>query len=140
MGIWDIVAGPILKIIDKVIPDPAAKAQAQIQLLQLQQAGEFKQMESDLQLALGQMDINKVEAASGNKYASSWRPTVGYICCAGLVYTFLLQPMLPWVAHLFGSAVPSLPALDGNTLMTLLGGMLGIGGMRSFEKAKGVAA
>jgi hypothetical protein len=82
---------------------------------------------------------DQTETSSGSLYASSWRPTVGYACVAGLIYSFLVQPLLPWFAALFGKQVPPLPELDTSVLMTLLLGMLGIGGMRSFDKSKGTS-
>lgn len=128
------------KIIDRLWPDPAQRDAAKLELFKLQQSGELAQLAADTDLAKAQIAVNAAEAASGNAYASSWRPTVGYVCVAGLCYTFLLQPLLPWFATLFGATVPPLPALDTNVLMTLLLGMLGIGGMRTAEKVKGVAS
>ena len=125
------------KLIDKFFPNPEDKVKAQLELMKMQQTGELAQLAADVDLAKGQMTINATEAASGNTYASSWRPTVGYTCVAGLGYTFLLQPLLPWFAALLGASVPPLPMLDTNVLMTLLLGMLGIGGMRSFDKKQG---
>lgn len=127
------------KIIERLWPDPAQRDAAKLELFKLQQSGELAQLAAQTELAKGQLEVNKAEAASGNAYASSWRPTVGYVCVAGLFYTFLLQPLLPWTAALFGAHVPPLPPLDTNVLMTLLLGMLGIGGMRTAEKVKGVA-
>jgi hypothetical protein len=127
------------KVIDRLWPDPAQRDAAKLELFKLQQSGELAQLAADTDLAKAQIAVNAAEAASGNAYASSWRPTVGYTCVAGLGYTFLLQPLLPWIAAVFGATVPPLPALDTNVLMTLLMGMLGIGGMRTAEKIKGVA-
>ena len=124
------------KLIDKLIPDPAAKAQAQLELAKMAQTGELAQLAAETEIVKAQLAVNAAEASSGNAYASSWRPTVGYVCVAGLGYTFLLQPLLPWFAAVFGLVVPALPSLDTNVLMTLLLGMLGIGGMRSFDKIK----
>lgn len=127
------------KIIERLWPDPVQRDAAKLELFKLQQSGELAQLAAETDLAKGQLEVNKAEAASGNAYASSWRPTVGYVCVAGLFYTFLLQPLLPWFATVCGAHVPPLPPLDTNVLMTLLLGMLGIGGMRTAEKVKGVA-
>lgn len=126
------------KILDKIIPDPAAKAQAQLQLMQLNQAGEFKEIDTQLALATAQTDINKVEAASSDKFTSRWRPLIGYICGAGLAVQFLVAPLFTWASALVGHPVV-FPSLDMGTLLTLLLGMLGLGGMRTTEKLKGVA-
>lgn len=100
---------------------------------------EREQLAAAVALVQGQLAVNAAEASSGSAYAAGWRPTVGYVCVAGLGYTFLAQPLLPWFAAVAGVTVPPLPQLDTNVLMTLLLGMLGIGGMRSVEKVKGVA-
>lgn len=139
-----LLIGPLLKLgeglINRFFPDPAQAAAAQLELLKMAQTGELAQLAADTEIVKAQLAVNAAEAGSGNAYASSWRPTVGYLCCAGLGYTFLLQPLLPWFAALLGLAVPALPALDTNVLMTLLLGMLGIGGLRTAEKIKGVAS
>ena len=126
-----------LRILDKVIPDPAAKAQAQLELLKLQQAGEFKALEADLQLALAQTEINKVEAASPDLFKSGWRPGAGWICVLGLAYQFLAQPLAAWASAINGWPVP--PVLQLGDLYGLLFGMLGLGAYRSVERVKGKA-
>ena len=126
-----------LKILDKVLPDPGQKAQAQLELLKLQQAGEFKQLEADLQLALAQTEINKVEAASADPFKSGWRPAAGWVCVLGLLYQFLAQPLTAWASAINGWPAP--PVLELGDLYGLLFGMLGLGAYRSFEKTKGKA-
>jgi hypothetical protein len=126
-----------LKILDKVIPDPAAKQAAQLELLKLQQAGEFKALEADLQLALAQTKINEVEAASPDVFRGGWRPAAGWVCVAGLAYQFLFQPLAAWSGGIHGWAPP--PVLDLGDLYGLLFGMLGLGAYRSFERLKGKA-
>lgn len=127
------------KLIDRFFPDPAQRDAAKLELLKMQQSGELAKLTADTEIAKAQAGVNAAEAASGNAYASSWRPTVGYACVAGLVYSFLVQPLLPWFAALAGKPMPPLPELDTSVLMTLLLGMLGIGGMRSFDKSKGTS-
>jgi hypothetical protein len=136
---WQLLIPAITSILDKILPDPQAQAAAKLQIMEMAQRGELAQLDADVKLALGQLDVNKAEASSGNAFASSWRPSVGYVCVLGLFYSFLLQPILPWLAALFGHPVPPLPDLNSEVLMTLVAGMLGIGGMRSVEKVKGVA-
>ncbi len=136
-----LLIAPILeigsKIIDRLFPDPTEKAKAQIELFKMQQTGELAQMQADTSLALGQIEVNKAEAASGSGFSAGWRPLIGYVCAAGLIYTFLMQPLLPWVVAVFGKTVPALPALETEALMALLFGMLGLGSLRSIEKVKG---
>ena len=131
--------GTALEIIGRVLPDPQAKAAAQIELIKLQQAGEFRQLEADLQMSLGQLEVNKVEAASPDLFRGGWRPAVGWTCVAGLAYQFLVQPILPWLVTALGGTVPPLPAIDNEVLFVLLTGMLGFGGMRTAERLKGKA-
>lgn len=138
MGIIDLIAGPVFHILDKIIPDPQAKAAAQIQALQLAQAGEFKEIDAALQQALAQSDTNKVEAASSDPFTSRWRPFIGWVCGCGLGVQFLVGPLFTWVAGLIGHPV-AFPQLDMGTLLTLLAGMLGLGSLRTVEKVKGVA-
>jgi hypothetical protein len=126
-----------LRILDKVIPDPQAKAQAQLELLKLQQAGEFRQMEADLQLALAQTEINKVEAAAPDAFRGGWRPAAGWVCVAGLAYQFLFQPLAAWSSGIQGWPAP--PVLQLGDLYGLLFGMLGLGAYRSVERVKGKA-
>lgn len=126
----------IVGIIDKVIPDPQAKAAAQLEVLKLQQSGEFKQIEADLQVMLAQARINEAEASTDG-FRGGWRPAVGWVCVAGMAYTYLGQPLLSWVSGVNGWAGP--PAIDTFDLLIMLGGMLGFGGMRSFERIKGKA-
>ena len=125
------------KLIDKLIPDPAAKQAAQLELLKLQQAGEFKSLEADLSVQLGQIEVNKIEAASTNPFVSGWCPAVGWCGVLGLLYTFLGQPLITWAASMYGK--PAAPITDTTDLFLLLGGLLGMGGMRTWEKSKGVA-
>ena len=134
---WQALIGPVAGIIDKLIPDPEAQAKAKLQMLELGQRGELAALDADVRLALGQMEINKAEAASLSLFKGGWRPMVGWTCCFGLVYEFLARPLLPFFATWAGHEVPPLPPLDTATLMTLLMGMLGLGGMRSYERVSG---
>jgi len=128
----------IAKVIDKLIPDPQAKAQAQLDLLKLQQAGEFKELDAELALKLEQIKVNALEAQSPDFFRGGWRPFVGWVCGTGLAVQFLVAPLATWAAALYGHAV-AFPSLDMGTLMTLLGGLLGLGTLRTTEKIKGVA-
>ena len=126
-----------LKILDRVLPDKGAREAAQLELLKLQQQGEFKVMEADLQAQLAQIDVNKTEAANPSLFVSGWRPAVGWVGVAALVYVYLVQPIASWVAAM--NALPPAPNVETADLMILLTGILGLGGYRSFEKMKGVA-
>lgn len=125
-----------IKIIDKIIPDPAAKAEAKLKVLELQQNGELKALELETQLAVGQLEINKVEAASSDFFRGGWRPAVGWTCASGLAVQFVLGPLLPWLFNVVGFTAEPIPQLDLEVLLTLLFGMLGIGTLRTVEKIK----
>lgn len=140
MGIvTDTVIGTIGKVIDRVLPDQAAKDAAKLALLQLNQTGELAQLTADASLAQGQIATNTAEAGSSSLFVSGWRPFIGWVCGSGLAYQFVLAPVASWAAALAGHAV-AMPALDLSTLLTLLLGMLGLGGLRTVEKINKVAA
>lgn len=136
---WDDAAAAVLKIVDKVIPDPEAKAQAAFQLAQMKQAGEFKELEADLQRAQMQADVNKIEASSANIFTSGWRPHIGWVCGFSLAAHYIYFPLIEWVAALSGHPI-KMPEIDTTELMTLVLGMLGLSKMRSDDKRSGVAS
>ena len=127
-----VIAG----VLDKIIPDPAAAAQAKLAAMELAQKGELAALDADVRLAIAQTEVNKAEAQT-DLFRGGWRPACGWICAAGLGYEFLLRPLLPWIAGLTGAHVAPLPNIDSDALMVLLTGMLGLGGLRTFERVKG---
>ena len=133
---WQALIPAVVSVIDKVLPDPQQAAEAKMRALELAQRGELAALDADVRMALGQMEVNRAEAQT-DLFRGGWRPATGWCCVAGLAYQFILQPVLPWVVALFGAEVPPLPAIDNETLMVLLTGMLGLGGLRTFERVKG---
>jgi hypothetical protein len=125
-------------VIDKAIPDPQVAAQAKLEAMRLAQSGEMAALDADLKIALGQIEINKVEAGT-DPFRGGWRPAAGWVCVFGLGYTFLLRPLLPWLVSLTGADVAELPPIDTMELMALLGGLLGLGGFRTYERVRGKA-
>lgn len=117
-------------LINKLFPDPAQAAQAQLALMKMQQDGELATM-------VAQTDINKVEAASGSLFVAGARPFIIWVCGLGFAMQFVVSPILTWGSTLLGKPV-NLPPLDMGTLMTMLGGLLGLGAMRTVEKLNGV--
>ena len=89
------------------------------------------------ELAKGQLEVNKVEAAHKNMFVAGWRPAVGWVCVAGMASNFIVIPMANFALALAGSAI-SIPLLVLSEMMPVLLGMLGLGVMRTVEKAKGV--
>ena len=135
MSVLEILAGPVMKILDKVLPDPQAKAQAQLELLRLQQSGEFKELDAQLEMARNQTQVNVEEAKSTNLFVSGWRPFIGWTCGFIFVSNYVGVPLLAWLSPAFD--IPPPPRLDIGEVLPVLLGMLGLGSMRSVEKIKG---
>jgi hypothetical protein len=119
-------------LITRIFPDPAQADAAKLKLLELQKNGELAAMTA-------QTDINKEEAKSSSLFVSGWRPAIGWVCALALAYQYLLRPLGGTIASIFGVTIPPLPGLDDN-LWQLMMGMLGMGGLRTFEKVQGVAS
>ncbi len=137
MSILELIAAPILKIIDKVIPDPTAKAQMQIELLKLQSTSEFKEIDAQLEMARNQTSVNVEEAKNGNLFVSGWRPFIGWTCGFIFVSNYIGVPMLAWLSPMMH--IPAPPRLDIGEVLPVLLGMLGLGGLRTAEKIKGTS-
>ena len=90
------------------------------------------------QALLGQLEINKVEAAHKSIFVAGWRPFIGWVCGAGIAWAFVGQPVANWAVEAFGLGI-SLPIIPTDNLMELVLAMLGMGGLRTFEKLRGVA-
>lgn len=88
---------------------------------------------------MGQLEINKQEAAHSSVFVAGWRPFIGWCCGLGVLYSFFLRPVLTWVLLVIDAGLPALPELDGEELAAMISGLLGLGGLRTWEKAKGVA-
>lgn len=99
---------------------------------------EKQELAMALAVVQGQMDINKQEAAHPSLFVAGWRPFVGWVCGGGFAIQFMVAPLAEWGAALAGYPV-KFPAMDVGLMLTLLGGMLGLSGMRSYDKTKGTA-
>lgn len=130
---------PLLaSLLDKFFPDPAAAADAKLKLMQMAQNGELAQLDADLKLATGQIEVNKTEAASNSLFVSGWRPFIGWTCGAAFVFKFIGGPLLVVLSSYAGHPI-TLPEFDFTEMSTILLGMLGLGGLRTVEKVKKVA-
>lgn len=99
-----------------------------------------KEFSGELSLALGQIAVNKIEAASKSLFVAGWRPAVGWTCALGLFVKFIILPIGSWIATVVFDVDPKdIPVFSIVELLTLLGGMLGLGGLRTAEKIKGVS-
>lgn len=123
------------KLIDRLWPDPEERDKAKLRLAEMRQNGELQLLTAETELAKAQAEINKIEAASEDKFVRRWRPFIGWVCGVAFAYHFVAQPLL---AFLFAASGHNfdLPEFDMDALTTVLLGMLGLGTMRSFEKVK----
>ena len=137
MAIASLVAGligPILEPLIGLIPNKNARAAAREQ-------AEAQIITAMTGLVQGQLDINKEEAKHASLFVAGWRPAVGWICGIALGWNFILHPMLLWLAFILPDIpidLSTAPQLDTGELMTVLLGMLGLGGLRTYEKRVGV--
>ena len=122
---------PIIgQIVDKILPDKdeAEKAKAKLKLLETN---------GELELLLGQLEINKLEARHRSVFVAGWRPFIGWICAFAFLWHFILERILVFLYATAGQPL-TLPSFDMPSLLTVMMGMLGLAGYRSFEKYKGV--
>ncbi len=124
--------GPILDGVLRLIPDKNERARAK-------EAFEAQMLAAMTGIVQGQLQINQKEAEHGSVFVAGWRPAIGWICGAGIAWNFVIQPLISWAGFLYGVDLSGAPTLDIGDLLTLLLGMLGLGGMRTYEKRLGVA-
>ena len=126
MALADSIVGVAGKVLNKFVVDKDLKAK----------------LEQEMQMAfhsanLAQIELNKQEAAHQSLFVAGWRPFVGWTCGAALAYHFILSPLLSFILVVAGVETP-MPTFEFSQLSTILMGMLGLGGLRSYEKMKGV--
>lgn len=133
------IAEGVAKIIQcfKIDPTVALSKQVELQEIQLKMASDAAAAVT--QQYHDQATIDASEAASKSMFVAGWRPFIGWVCGSGLAFQLILAPIVTWVAAMCGKNV-AFPTLDLGTLLTLLFGMLGLGGMRTYEKINGVQA
>ncbi len=123
--------GPVSGLLDKFIEDKDQKAQLAHDIATMSER-------HAQELAKGQLEINKAEAASGSVFKGGWRPFIGWVCGVAFAYHFVLQPFIVFGVTAAGVEIPELPSFDMSSLMTVMMGMLGLGGLRSYEKKQGL--
>ena len=123
--------GPVTGLLDKFIEDKDEKNKIahEIATLAEKQAHE---------ISISQIEVNKQEAQHRSIFVSGWRPFVGWVTAVSLAWHFIISPIILFSATIIGIQIPDLPTFDMETLTTILLGMLGLGGLRSFEKFKGL--
>ena len=139
-----ILIGGIIEAVGKIADDLVTSDKERLEAeIELQKVG-VEAAKVDASLALGQMDVNAVEAQNRNWFVAGWRPALGWVGAMAMAYQFLLYPLLVWLWALMQArglvpvALVAPPMLDTDALWVILSGMLGIGGFRTLEKVKRV--
>jgi len=123
--------GPVASLLEKFIPDKDLRSRLSHEIATMAEKNAHEQIKA-------QLEINKTEAQHNSLFVSGWRPAVGWTCCLGMAANFLIIPMTNFALALASSNI-TIPLIDLETMLPVLLGMLGLGGMRSFEKSKGVS-
>jgi hypothetical protein len=123
---------PVAGLLDKFIPDADERNRLAHEIATMSERHAHE-------LAKGQIEINKVSAAHKSMFVAGWRPFVGWTCGVALAWHFVGQPLAVFVIAIAGVETPPLPVFEMESLLTVLLGMLGLGGLRTFEKTKNVA-
>ncbi len=126
------LVGPIVNKLVDLIPDPNARAKAKEEF-------ERELLTAVTQASQAQTKINEIEAQHSSIFVAGWRPFIGWVCGIGLLWAFILQPIFIWSITVFDLGVTSIPKINSDGLYQLVLAMLGMGGLRTFEKMKGVS-
>lgn len=130
-----LILGPLFELgknlIDRFIPDKEEARKAEMAFAVMAAEGELKQI-------IAQLEVNAKEAQHPSIFVAGWRPFFGWAGGAGFIYATMLQPLLAWYATV--NSIPIPPELNLDLLWVVVTGMLGIGGLRTYEKRVGVAA
>jgi len=132
IGLISAILPSVMEVAGRFLPEDKEKRAAAEREIQA------KLTDSLAQVDLAQLGINKVEAAHRSMFVAGWRPFIGWTCGVALMYTYVLQPILVFGLAQSGYLI-DLPKMDLGELMPVLMGMLGLGGLRSWEKVKGVS-
>jgi hypothetical protein len=132
----DILTPIISKVLD-FIPDPQKKAEAQLKIQTELDANSQAILAAVTAVDKAQIEVNTEEAKSSNLFVSGWRPAIGWVCGLALTWQYVLQPIVSYILTVSGKPV-NLPVFDFSTMSTILMALLGMGGMRTWEKTQGV--
>ena len=120
----------IKTIVDKIAPDANIEVQGKI-------TAALTEMQNEYALRLSQIDVNKVEATNSSVFVSGWRPFIGWTCGAGLAYVSIIEPLARFIAVVIFAYTGTFPVISTEITLQVLLGMLGLAGMRSFDKKVG---
>ena len=124
------IIGTVGNILDRLVPDKAAAEKAKLEM-------QAKVMDAVNNANAQQIEVNKVEAASPSLFVAGWRPFAGWVCGAGFAWAFVVGPIFAMIVRVWAHDY-ALPVLDTASLTTMLLGLLGLGGMRTWEKIQGI--
>lgn len=129
MSLAPLIMG-LFGVVDRVIESKDARETVKLKLMELHANGDLKQME-----------VNAKEAEHQSVFVAGWRPFVGWVCAVAFGWMFVLQPILVFVLAALGAGVDiaALDVFDMEAMLTVLGGLLGMGALRTYERKTGVA-
>lgn len=122
------LAPQLIDLIDKVVPTEQGRQEAKLKLMELEQKGQ-----------LAQVEVNSKDADHQSLFVAGWRPFIGWVCAAAFAWMFVLQPMLAFGLAAGGFPAFALPFFDMDAMLYVLFGILGLGGLRTYEKKAGVS-
>ena len=128
----EALIGPVSNLLDQFVEDKDQKAKLAHEIATMAERHAQER-------AMAQVETNKVEAAHRSIFVAGWRPFIGWTCGISLAWHFVLSPVVVFVTAWIGVEMPELPTFDMDSLMTVPLGMLGLGGLRTFEKSKGLS-
>lgn len=123
--------GPVTALLDKFIPDADEKAKLAHEIATLAERNAHD-------IAIAQIKTNQEEAKHRSIFVAGWRPFIGWVCGLAFAYHFIFQPLIVFLIVANGKTLGALPEFDMYTLVTVLGGLLGLGSLRTYEKTKGL--
>lgn len=131
-------SGVLKKVLD-YIPNPLEREKAKMEFEMEMMKNEQELIKLVLQSDVNQVEVNKEEAKSSSVFVAGARPFIMWVCGASFAWTFVIQPFVLFFFYAFGHPITGLPKLDMGEMMPVLLGTLGLGGLRSWEKSKGVS-
>jgi hypothetical protein len=120
----------IKTIVNKIAPDANIEVQGKIETA-------LRELQSIHEKEMSQLDINKTEAQHPSVFVAGWRPFIGWVGGMGLGYELVFKPVFNGILMFFGVVSP-FAGIDINLLQTMIGGLLGLGLARSYEKTNNV--
>ncbi|MCF6323079.1 MAG: holin family protein [Gammaproteobacteria bacterium] len=135
MGGGDIVKS-VGDALDNLFTSDEERLEAERELTRAKRSFDYKESKLVAEQNIAQMEVNKADANSGNFFQAGWRPAIGWVGAFALAYQFILYPLLVWALAISSLDIEPPPLIDANALYPIITGMLGIAGMRSFDKLK----